>query len=176
MQLWNMWQATYKHVCFFVKQNAPARWHGDRTACFYQVLIGIWSIVPFVSLFIHILNILIEIVENWWNMSFPMYVWSFREIPQAKLMSEVLFTIPDTSKGPLYIGKKPSVWIVYQFGLILVDILIQNCSVGHPKLAKYGKIGSPRTQSLTGVSVSFGIWTNASPGYSMPEPSSLGIN
>ena len=84
-----------------------------RTACFYQVLIDIWSIVPFVALFMHILNILLGIVENCWNMSFPMFVWSFREIPKAKLMSEVLFTIPDTSQGPKYIGKHHFVWIVY---------------------------------------------------------------
>ena len=76
-----------------------------RTACFYQVLIDIWSIVPFVSLCVHILNILLNIAENCRNMSFPMFVLSFREIPKAKLMSEVLFTIPDTSQGPKYIGK-----------------------------------------------------------------------
>ena len=84
-----------------------------RTACFYQVLIDIWSIVPFVGLFIHILNILLKIVENCWNMSFPMFVWSFREIPKAKLMSEVLFTIPDTSQGPKYIGKHHLVLFLY---------------------------------------------------------------
>ena len=40
---------------FFWKTKTPLR--GDavhRTACFYQVLIDIWSIVPFVGLFIHI--------------------------------------------------------------------------------------------------------------------------
>ena len=98
---------------FFWKKT-PLR--GDavhRTACFYQVLIDIWSIVPFVGLFIHILNILLKIVENCWNMSLPMFAWSFREIPKAKLMSEVLFTIPDTSQGPKYIGKHYVVWFVY---------------------------------------------------------------
>ena len=34
-----------------------------------------------------------------------MFVLSFREIPKAKLMPEVLFTILDTSQGPKYIGK-----------------------------------------------------------------------
>ena len=84
-----------------------------RTACFYQVLIDVWSIVPFVGLFMHILNILLKIVENCWNMSFPMFVLSFREIPKAKLMSEVLFTVPDTSQGPKYIGKHHFAWFVY---------------------------------------------------------------
>ena len=42
-------------------------------------------------------------------MSFPMIVLSFWEIPKAKLMSGVLFTILDTSQGPLYIGKQPFV-------------------------------------------------------------------
>ena len=35
-----------------------------RTACFYQVLIDIWSIVPFEGLFIYILNILLTNVES----------------------------------------------------------------------------------------------------------------
>ena len=38
-------------------------------------------------------------------MSFPMFVWPSRETPKAKLMSEVLFTTPDTSQDPKYTGK-----------------------------------------------------------------------
>ena len=44
-----------------------------------------------------------------WNMSFPLLVWPNPEIPKAKLMSDILFTILDTSWGPLYIGKQPFV-------------------------------------------------------------------
>ena len=36
-----------------------------------------------------------------------------REIPKAKLMSEVLFAIPDTSQGPKYIGKDHFVRSMY---------------------------------------------------------------
>ena len=53
----------WKKVVFYEKRKTPLR--GDavhRTACFYQVLIDIWSIVPVASLFIYILNISLEIV------------------------------------------------------------------------------------------------------------------
>ena len=54
-----------KRSWFMKKQNNALR--GDvvhQTAYFYQVLIDIWWIVSFVGLFINILNILLEIVEN----------------------------------------------------------------------------------------------------------------
>ena len=42
-------------------------------------------------------------------MSFPMFVLSFREIPKAKLIPEIVSAILDTSQGALYIGKQPFV-------------------------------------------------------------------
>ena len=54
-----------------------------------------------------------------------MFVLSFREIPKAKLMSEVLFTIPDTSQGPKYIGKHNFVWFVYENGQIVFKIMVK---------------------------------------------------
>ena len=67
-------------------------------------------------------------------MSFPMFVWSFREIPKAKLMSEVLFTIPDTSQGPKYIGKHNFVLILYKNGQKFGDFFVKFCLIGRPKL------------------------------------------
>ena len=75
-------------------------------------------------------------------MSFPMFVWSFREIPKAKLMSEVLFTIPDTPQGPKYIGKHNCVLILYKFWMKFGKILVKICLIGHPKLGKYVYLGS----------------------------------
>ena len=58
-------------------------------------------------------------------MSFPMFVLSIREIPKAKVMSEVLFTTTDTLGIYIYIGKQPSKGILYYFGWILVEFLIK---------------------------------------------------
>ena len=67
-------------------------------------------------------------------MSFPMFVLSFREIPKAKLMSEVLFTIPDTSQGPKYIGKHNFVLILYKLWMNFGKSLVKICLIGRPKL------------------------------------------
>ena len=56
-------------------------------------------------------------------MSSPLFVLPFQEIPKAKLIPEVLFTILDTSQGPLYTGKQVFAWILYTFGLILRKVV-----------------------------------------------------
>ena len=63
-----------------------------------------------------------------------MFVLSFREIPKAKLMSEVLFTIPDTSQGPKYIGKHICVLILYNCWMDFGKMLVKICLIGRPKL------------------------------------------